>query len=531
VMITVANRTETAARVKYSFDHNHIKIDELCDPERTLHIDSKVLKKAEEESEPVYINNEASEEDDEGANGDSPETKEKPEKKLTKKNEAELLRRQVDTVGREGKEGELIQNVISVGMLSEGWDAKTVTHIMGLRAFSSQLLCEQVVGRGLRRTSYDINPDGLYETEYVNIFGVPFTFLPHESTESTPKPSKPKTLIEPVPEKQEFEIKIPNVIRIEYLYKPKLTLDIEKVEPIYLKAYDSIELVEIAPIVEGKPDITKISQIDLEELGRKQRTQRIIFESARDVYDQMKTDWKGDKNDLMSQVILIIEQFFKNEKIKLIPPDYALEDIKRRILITLNMNKVVQHIWQCIRYDNLENIVPVYDNERPIISTWHMRSWYTGKPVIYTKKSHINFCVLDSAWESTGAFALDENENVTAWVKNDHIGFKIYYTYRGIVHSYRPDFIIKLKNDEHLILETKGQETHEDIAKRKFLEEWIKAVNNAGDFGKWHCAVSRDPMDVAGIIEKVILFNGDRPDGLCSLCSSPRGDRDSGREL
>ena len=104
-------------------------------------------------------------------------------RKLSRKELAELLRQTVDTVGQIGKPGEQIQKVISVGMLSEGWDAKTVTHIMGIRAFSSQLLCEQVVGRGLRRTSYEVNPEtGLFEAEYVNIFGVPFTFLPHEKT-------------------------------------------------------------------------------------------------------------------------------------------------------------------------------------------------------------------------------------------------------------------------------------------------------------------------------------------------------------
>ena len=98
---------------------------------------------------------------------------------MNKKQQAELLRLQVDTVGEPGKEGARIQNVISVGMLSEGWDAKTVTHIMGLRAFTSQLLCEQVVGRGLRRTSYDADPDtGLLKPDYVNVFGVPFTFCP-----------------------------------------------------------------------------------------------------------------------------------------------------------------------------------------------------------------------------------------------------------------------------------------------------------------------------------------------------------------
>jgi type III restriction enzyme len=146
VMISIANRTETAARIKYAFDHKKVHIDELSDPTRTLHIDSKVLDEAEAAEEPIAELGEEEEADDVA-----------PKRKLTKKQQAELLRRQVDTVGQVGKAGEQIQSVVSVGMLSEGWDAKTVTHIMGLRAFTSQLLCEQVVGRGLRRTAYELN--------------------------------------------------------------------------------------------------------------------------------------------------------------------------------------------------------------------------------------------------------------------------------------------------------------------------------------------------------------------------------------
>ena len=106
-------------------------------------------------------------------------------------------------------------------MLSEGWDAKTVTHVMGLRAFTSQLLCEQVVGRGLRRTSYEVDPKtGMFQPEYVNIFGIPFTFLPHESNDDVaPKPPAPKTEIRPLPEKAEFEIAWPNIVRIEHVYQ------------------------------------------------------------------------------------------------------------------------------------------------------------------------------------------------------------------------------------------------------------------------------------------------------------------------
>ena len=216
VMITVANRTETAARVKHAFDRKRVRIDELCDPARTLHIDSKVLERAEagEETSGQWLVN-----GDDGGAGTKP--------KLTAKQRGELLRQQVDTVGQKGKPGAWIQNVISVGMLSEGWDAKTVTHIMGLRAFTSQLLCEQVVGRGLRRTTYEVDPDtGLFEPEYVNVFGVPFTFLPHQSQEGViPKPTKPTTAIEPMAERAEFEISWPNVVRIDHVYRPRLTLD------------------------------------------------------------------------------------------------------------------------------------------------------------------------------------------------------------------------------------------------------------------------------------------------------------------
>jgi type III restriction enzyme len=277
VMITVANRVETAARIEYAFNHKKIRIDELCVPERILHIDSKVLEMAESQDEETPVENPVEE----------AEENNEPVHRLSKKEIAEQLRKKVDTIGKVGKPGEQIQKVISVGMLSEGWDAKTVTHIMGLRAFSSQLLCEQVVGRGLRRTSYEVNKEtGLFDAEYVNIFGVPFTFLPHESHDGPPPPpTSPKTRIEPVKEKQQYEICWPNITRIEHSYRSKLALNISQVNPLKLDAYDTATLAELAPIVDGKPDITKISQIDLEKLGKKYRWQKVIFTAAIDVYD------------------------------------------------------------------------------------------------------------------------------------------------------------------------------------------------------------------------------------------------------
>ena len=491
VMITVANRTETAARIKYAFDHNKVRIDELCDTDRTLHIDSKVLDAAEAQEEPISTISNDDEEDE-------------PNKKLTKKQQAEFLRLQVDTVGQPGQPGEQIQNVISVGMLSEGWDAKTVTHIMGLRAFSSQLLCEQVVGRGLRRTSYEVNEEtGLFEAEHVNIFGVPFTFLPHESDEGViPPPPNPKTAIEPVQDKIRYEISWPNVVRIDHVYRPQLSLDWEKVKRLKLNASETAQVAELAPIVEGKPDVSMVTAIDLERLAGEFRTQRIIFETARDVYDQMQKDWKGSKESLLAQLVHLVEQFIRSDKIEITPGLFNQDDKRRRLIVTLNMTKVVQHIWEAIRFENTEKRALVFDQDNPIRATSNMGTWYTGKPCEYTTRSHINFCVFDSAWEASEAFELDQNTSVDAWVKNDHLGFEVLYIYRGVVRKYRPDFIIRLKSGNHMILETKGQDTEQNKTKRRFLDEWVKAVNEHGGFGQWCWGVSKDPGDIKDVVSR-----------------------------
>jgi type III restriction enzyme len=227
--------------------------------------------------------------------GETASEDENEPRKMTRKEQAEDLRRKVDTIGQVGKPGEQIQNVISVGMLSEGWDAKTVTHIMGLRAFTSQLLCEQVVGRGLRRTSYEINADtGLFDAEYVNIFGVPFTFLPYEShDEHIPQPPAPKFRIEPDEKKKQFEISWPNVIRVDYEYKPVLSLDIDKVKTLVLDANETKLIADMAPVVEGKPDVTKVTSI-----SRKPR--RKVQDAKADLRD-VKGRLRRDQAELEGQ--------------------------------------------------------------------------------------------------------------------------------------------------------------------------------------------------------------------------------------
>jgi type III restriction enzyme len=520
VMITVANRTETAARVYYTLTHDKVGVPELSDPQCILHIDSTVLGKAEaqEDSPDVELGSSAVPSSDgfqpalSSSPSDQPspldpddEDSEAPTKKQTKEERAEALRRTVDTVGQKGQPGEKIHAVISVGMLSEGWDAKTVTHIMGLRAFTSQLLCEQVVGRGLRRTDYEVDKEsGRFKPEYVNIFGVPFTFMPHEGDEDAlpPPPPQPTCKIQALPERQELAITWPNILRIDHEYRPELTLEWNKVKPLTLDAFEHPKIAELAPVIDGKPDVTKLTSIDLEKLAREQRMQRVVFQTAAQIFDLMKPTWKASRELLLGQIIRITEEYLSSGRIVVSPPLFQQEELRRRILYTLSMTIIVQHMWEAIVFNNANAIVPIFDKERPIRSTGDMQPWFTRRPCEPAVRSHINLCVFDSRWEASEAFELDRHSKVSAWVKNDHLGFEILYIFKGVVLKYRPDYLVRLANGQMLVLEVKGQESLQDKTKRSFLEEWVKAVNADGRFGVWSSDVSFTPADLPALLLK-----------------------------
>lgn len=491
VMITVANNINTARRIRNAFESSVVKIPELCEMSRTIQVDSKMLDDADDQFDTVEL----------------PESEfETDMSSLNKMDRSAYVRRIVDTVGQIGKPGQFIQNIISVEMLTEGWDCKTVTHIMGLRAFSSQLLCEQVVGRGLRRTSYDVNPEtGLFEPEYVNIFGVPFSFIPHE-TSGTSKGSgfEAKTKVEPISARAEFKIVWPNVVRINHNLKATLSLNVKQIEQLELDAKDSPLLSQMAPMVDGKPSLENISEIKLVELADERRLQKIIFEVALEILPTLKAELNAKHNYdvLLAQLVPLVESVISSDRIAIKPLAYQTDDVRRRIVLTLNMQKIVQHIRHAIRFQNKETLDLVFDDIQPIRSTEDMLPWWTSRPVLPTKKSQINFVVMDSTWEGVEAAELDQNDKVSAWVKNDHLGFYIEYIWNGVPRKYIPDFIIRLKNGLHMLLEVKGQEAERDRVKRRFLEEWVAAVNANGAFGSWVQEVSYSPGEVADLIEK-----------------------------
>ena len=473
VMITVCNKTETAARIMYSFENGRFESKELSVPECLLHVDTTTMNKAEERDAIKESNS-----------------------------KEESLREKVDTVGKIGKPGEQIRNIVAVQMLSEGWDARNVTHIMGLRAFSSQLLCEQVVGRGLRRTSYEINPEtGLFSPEYVNVFGVPFTFLPHEGGDGTPPPpTSPITTIESDPEKIEHRISWPNIERIDVDFPPKLSVDWDKIKPLELRSDGVSTTVGMAQVIAGKPRVDQMSEIDLYKLNKEIRLQRITFIAAKDVYDSMLPSWKGNKEFLLLQVVRLVEGFVHSDKINV--TDVADDELRAKMTIMFNMQKIVSHVCKAITNSNVTRRQIYLNSNKPIKSTFDMRPWHTKKPAEYVVKSHINMAVYDKGWEMSAGQELERNKNVISWAKNDHLGFVIKYLYNGIIHDYWPDFLVRLKNNVTLVLEIKGIDDEQNKEKRRYLEEWVDVVNEDGGYGTWTWDVAFHPTEVRGIINK-----------------------------
>lgn len=510
VMLTVCNKTESAARIEYFFNNGDCHWPELKAPLKTLRVDSRVLEKAEQ-GEAVSMDKDY--EAKLAAIVDaSPMPIEKKVSLLNEKKE-QILREIVDTVGKPNKAGSNLQNVISVAMLSEGWDAKNVTHIMGLRAFTSQLLCEQVIGRGLRRVGYDtemvIGPDGkqrqLFTPEYVNIFGVPLSIFQDDSTDGVAPPApKPSTQVASMVERGELEIKWPNVLRVDSILKPKLVVDLDAVLPLRLDPSKIPLAVELAPAIGGATNWEMISEIDLEKLPEEFRLQRLIFKAAQKAFMQTNTGYRGSNEYLAFQLIKIIESFVKTNKLD-IPSMFHNDPLKKRILIALSIDLIVEHLMRYLVEKNEESLELIYDEENPIGSTANMRTWYTTKPCQPTTKSQINNLVVDAGWEAHVANVIESpamKNHIDAYAKNDHLGFFIYYMWNGSKRKYIPDYLVRLTNGKTLLLEVKGQVTEQEEAKWVATRKLIAAINGKRSFGQWEFEVVTDMARVHDVLLK-----------------------------
>lgn len=506
-MLTVCNRTETAARIEHYFVQGDAHWPELQAPTRTLRVDSKVLEKAERGE--AASTDKGYEERLQEILADA-NISEEVKARFSKLKKEDLLRELVDNVGKRDRAGQDLQNVISVAMLSEGWDAKNVTHIMGLRAFTSQLLCEQVIGRGLRRVSYDtetvVGPDGvereLFCPEYVNVFGVPLSIFQGDETDGDgiPRPPKPSTQIESLERRNDLEIRWPNLVRIETVTRPTLIVDWDRVERLELDPSQIPIVAEIAPALGGATDWSKIERIDLELLPDPFRLQRSTFVAARKAFESMRGQFAGKSELLVFQLIRLVEQFFASEKL-VIPSRFHSEPLKKRILIALSVDRIVQHLLRFVTEQNLETLEPVFDEEKPIGSTRDMRIWHTTKACQPTMRSQISHVVTDSAWEQHAANVFETSSLVKAYAKNDHLGFYVYYMWNGAKRRYIPDFLVRLANGKTLVLEIKGEESEQDRAKLAALRTWVSGVNAKGGFGTWCCDVVKDPAQMYDVLQ------------------------------
>ena len=345
----------------------------------------------------------------------------------------------------------------------------------------------------------------MFKPEYVNVFGVPFTFMPHGETGEPPPPPPPTIRIEALAERADaMQISWPQVIRIEHTLAPRLGLDWSKVAVLEIDAAHIAQIAKLAPTVDGKPDTNRVTEIQLRDPAEKFRYQKLIFETARKLFEDERPAWRGSPDFLLGQLIKLVEEFVHSDRLSITPNLFAQSDPHRRVLLALSMSRIVQHVKTAIRETNTESRRLVLDENWPIRSTGDMRPWFTSRPCEPAKRSHISHCVYDGTWEAGEAHWLDHRDTadmVVAWARNDHLGFEIPYIFAG-VSKFRPDFLIRLGDGRVLVLEVKGQNRPRDGAKRDALKEWVEAVNADGRFARWCWDVSYLPSDVLDILAR-----------------------------
>ncbi len=394
------------------------------------------------------------------------------EEGLNKDEGKKQLRLLVDTVGQKGKPGEKIKCVISVQMLTEGWDANNVTHILGLRAFESQLLIEQVVGRGLRRMNYTVDPEtNMFPPEYVDVYGIPFSIIPFKGrpTQQKAPEDRPVYHVKALPEREKLKIEFPNLEGYVFDLKNNLIqIDFDSLENFQIQPLKNPTATFVQPQVGykvGKPGINPaldIQEHNREEYYKSTHLQTIKFEIARQIVhnllygrNELLPKLKHQSRaQLFPQVFKVIDRYL-NEKV-----DYIGYD-QREIGLATYTQKIIELLTTAIepnRNNGEPPLLPQLNRYKPIGST-ELVNFNTKKAIQETIKSHVNLVVADTLqWEQSAAFMLELNTNVLSYVKNDHLEFTIPYEFEGQQPHYEPDYIVKLRNGTTLVLEIKGFE-------------------------------------------------------------------------
>ncbi len=405
----------------------------------------------------------------------------------------DLLREVMNTVGKPGRLGAHVRCVVSVSMLTEGWDANTVTHILGVRAFGTQLLCEQVVGRGLRRRSYVVNSStGHFEPEYAEVYGVPFSFIPTSGSTVDPQPGPPLTRVRAMEERKHLAIAFPRVRSYRFdIAAQHLTAEFTPDSTLPLSTRDVPSRTEMQAIVGEEEHHT------LDDL-KARREQEVIFQIAKRVHGR----YFADEPSAFPQLVGITRQW--------LAAHLELKDntFVQMLLLHELADRAAERVYKAVvrgasAQERVRAVLSPYDRA----GSTAVVDFDTGKPVMRTDagKSHVSHVVADTdSWEQKSASTLEEMDEVLRYVKNEGLGFTIPYVLDGRSRNYVPDFIAVLDDGHgeadplHLVVEVSGERLESKLAKVTTARElWVPGVNELREFGRWGFIEISDPWATA----------------------------------
>jgi type III restriction enzyme len=398
----------------------------------------------------------------------------------------ELLREVMNTVGKSGRLGESIRCVVSVSMLTEGWDANTVTHVLGVRAFGTQLLCEQVIGRALRRQSYELNEEGLFNVEYADVLGIPFDFTA-KPVIATPQPPRETIQVKAMrPERDALEIEFPRVqgYRVEL---PEERLSAE---------FNADSVLELTPDDVG-PSVTQNSGIigeavnlSLEHLGDMRHSTLLMHLTKRLLYAKWRDPGEEAKLHLFGQLKRITKQWL--DTCLVCKGGTYPAQLMYQELADMACERITAGITRALVGER--PIKAVLDPYNPTGTTRHV-NFNTSKTERWETRAdrcQLNWVILDSDWEAEFCRVAEAHSSVKAYVKNHNLGLEVPYRYGSTMRQYRPDFIVRIDDDHgdddllNLIVEIKGYRREDAKEKKSTMDTyWVPGVNNLGSYGRW----------------------------------------------
>ncbi|MGE3972247.1 MAG: BPTD_3080 family restriction endonuclease [Porticoccaceae bacterium] len=410
-----------------------------------------------------------------------------------------LLREVMNTVGKGGRLGESIRCVVSVSMLTEGWDANTVTHVLGVRAFGTQLLCEQVIGRALRRQSYDLNPKGLFDVEYSDVLGIPFDFAVEPVNPPPPRPPRETVQVKALREREQLEIRFPRVAgyRVE-LPEDRLTAEFTE-DSVYV-----LTSQEVGPsIVHNAAIIGEAVDLNLEHLGELRPSTLLFHLTQRLLYNHWRDPGGEPKLHLFGQLKRITRQWLDGYLI--CKGDTYPGLLMYQALADVACNRITAAITRAEL--GRQPIRAVLDPYNPTGSTAHVNfttsktnRWDTTGP---PPKCHLNWVVLDSDWEAEFCRVAEAHPRVLAYVKNHSLGLEVPYRYGPETRHYRPDFVVLVDDGRgaddplHLVVEIKGYRGEDAKEKKSTMDTyWVPGVNQLGSHGRWAFAEFADVWQI-----------------------------------